>query len=139
VVLVRISFGSPVPEPAALLIPPTTARVHENNVPATLLVGVYENTVLLQMAGGVSELVNIGEGFTVIVNENGVPVQLLAEGVIVIVAVMLVVPALVAVKEGIFPVPFAANPIPGVSFTQEKVVPETGPVKNIIAVVLPLQ
>ena len=53
--------------------------------------------------------------FTLIVNVTGVPVQifpaLVYDGVTVIVAVLLVVPLLIAVKDGIFPVPLAASPI----------------------------
>ncbi len=118
VVLISVSLILPVPEPAGLLIPATIALVQLKVVPLTLLVGVYENKVLLQIAGGVRVLVKTGEGLTVMVNENGVPTQPLAEGVTVTVATMAVVPALMAVKEGIFPVPLAANPIAGVSFTQ---------------------
>ena len=46
----------------------------------------------------------------------GVPMQPFAVGVTVTVATILVVPMLVAVKEGIFPVPLAARPIEGVLF-----------------------
>ena len=53
------------PEPAGLLIPATAARLQLNVVPAVTLVGVYENKVLLHIAGGVSELDKVGEGFTV--------------------------------------------------------------------------
>ena len=58
--LIRISLGSPVPEEATLLNPPTAARVHEKTVPAVPLAGVYENRVLLQIAGGERVLVRIG-------------------------------------------------------------------------------
>ena len=64
VVLIRISPGSPVPEAAGLLIPATAARVQANVTPVVPLVGVYENNVLLQMAGGVNELVSKGIGLT---------------------------------------------------------------------------
>jgi len=82
------------------------------------LVGVYENKVLLQIAGGVRELDNVGVGFTVIVNDNGVPMHPLAVGVTVIVAITGAVPPLMAVNDGIFPVPLAPNPIDGVLLTQ---------------------
>ena len=59
------SFGFPVPDAAALLIPATAALVQLKVVPAVLLVGEYENIVLLQIAGGVSELVSSGVGLTV--------------------------------------------------------------------------
>ena len=64
-VLNSISLGFPAPDDAGLLIPATATRLHENTVPAVPLVGIYENTVLLQIAGGVSELVSVGPGFTV--------------------------------------------------------------------------
>ena len=53
----------------------------------------------------------IGEGFTVIVYVEGVPIQLLAEGVTVMVAEIGAVPVFVAVKAGIFPVLPVAKPI----------------------------
>ena len=52
------------PEEAGLLIPPTAARLHANTTAAVPLVGLYENNVLLQIAGGVSELVSVGLGLT---------------------------------------------------------------------------
>ena len=63
--LISISFGLPVPEEAGLLIPAITARVHAKVIPVVPLAGLYENRVLLQIAGGVSVLVSAGVGFTV--------------------------------------------------------------------------
>ena len=63
-------------------------------------------------------------GFTVIVNVFGIPLQPNAlDGVTVIVATTGEIPALVAVKAGILPFPLAANPLEGVLFVHEKVVP----------------
>ena len=59
--LIRISLGLPVPDEAGLLIPAVAERIHENDVPAVALVGLYENSVLLQIAGG--EVVLLNEGF----------------------------------------------------------------------------
>ena len=59
----------------------------------------------------------VGVGYTVIVNSNGVPTQPLAVGVTVIVATTVAVVLLVAVKDGIFPVPLAPKPMDGVSLT----------------------
>ena len=73
------------------------------------------------------------------VNTSGVPVQPFAVGVTVMVAVMIVLPELVAVNEGIFPVPLAASPMDVVLLLHAKVVPETGPLKVIADVVAPLQ
>ena len=57
------------------------------------------------------EKVKIGVGLTVIVNDFGIPVQPFANGVTVIVEKMGELPVLVAVNEGILPVPEACNPI----------------------------
>jgi hypothetical protein len=65
VVLISVSFGSPVPEFAGLLIPTITALVQENVTPVVPLVGVYENTLLLHIGGATSKLVRVGLGFTV--------------------------------------------------------------------------
>jgi hypothetical protein len=81
----------------------------------------------------------VGVGYTVMVKENGVPTHPLAVGVTVIVATTVTLPALVAVNEGIFPVPLAASPMDGVELTHAKVVPATGPVRVTSDVVEPLQ
>jgi len=57
---VRIS----VPLFAGLLIPATAARAQLKTVPGVPLVGLYENRVLLQIAGGFRRLVSTGTGFT---------------------------------------------------------------------------
>jgi hypothetical protein len=56
-------------------------------------------------------------GYTVIVNDRGVPIHPFAEGVTVMVATTVTVPVLVAVKDGIFPDPLAARPMVGVLLT----------------------
>jgi len=69
-----------------------------------------------------------------------VPVQLLADGVIVMVAVTGLLPELVAVKDGIgLPEPLAARPIDGVLLVHVYVVPDTGPLKVVDDAVTPLQ
>ena len=55
--------------------------------------------------------VTVGFGFTVMVKLPGVPGHPLAVGVTVTVPVMGVVPAFVAVNEGIFPTPLPPNPM----------------------------
>ena len=64
-----------------------------------------------------------GDGFTVMVNVSGVPgqvgVPLLKEGVIVMVAVTGLAPALTALKAPILPVPLAPKPILELLFVQE--------------------
>ena len=59
----------------------------------------------------------VGVGYTVMVNDKGVPVHPFAVGVTVMVAITGAVPLLVAVKDGIFPVPLAASPMDGVLLT----------------------
>jgi hypothetical protein len=66
-VLVNTSLIAPLPLPRGWLMPDTTARVQENVVLPVALAGVYPNVVPLQIATGVSVLVNTGVGFTVIV------------------------------------------------------------------------
>ena len=64
----------------------------------------------------------VGVGFTVMVKFCGVPVQvapaLVYDGVTVMVAVMAVVPALVAVKLGMLPLPLAPRPMAVLLFDQ---------------------
>ncbi len=70
-------------------------------------------------------VVTLAEGFTVIVKVIGVPLQLLILvniGVTVTVAITGVFPVLVAVKEGILPVPEAANPMDVIELLQLYVV-----------------
>jgi hypothetical protein len=66
------------------------------------------------------------EGFTVIVNVCGVPVQFTVPAVKVGVTVRLattgIFPVLTAENNGIFPVPEAARPMAGWSFVQRKIV-----------------
>ena len=69
----------------------------------------------------------------------GVPVHPFAVGVTVIVAVIGDVIALVAVKEGTLPEPFAARPIAVLLFVQVNVVPLTGPDKLVRGATTPVQ
>jgi hypothetical protein len=61
-VLNKVSLGFPVPDAAALLMPATAALLQLNVVPGVELAGIYEKTVLLHIAPGVSVLDNLGEG-----------------------------------------------------------------------------
>jgi len=69
----------------------------------------------------------VGTGLTVIVKVAGTPLQtmlpMVAAGVTVIVPVKGDVPAFVAIKDGISPVPLAANPIDVVLLAQLNTVP----------------
>jgi len=71
---------------------------------------VYVTPVAPAHTEGSPVIVGTGLGFTVIVYADGVPVQLFTVGVTVMVAMMGEVPVLVAVNEGIFPVPLKASP-----------------------------
>ena len=64
--------------------------------------------------------------------------QLLADGVTVIVAVTAAVPGLVAVNDAILPVPDEARPILDVLFVHVYVVPNTAPANVTAAVETPL-
>jgi len=82
--------------------------------------------------------VTTGKGFTMIVNAEGVPVQLFAVGSTEIVEVIATVPALVTIKDGISPVPLDAIPIAVLEFVHAKVVPVVRLVKVIAGIVSPL-
>ena len=71
--MINISFGFAFCADviAALLIPLTAALVHVNIAPLAVLVGVYVKAVLVQIAGGVKELLNVGEDPDEYVNVNG--------------------------------------------------------------------
>ena len=73
------------------------------------------------------------------VKDMGGPVHPFAAGITVMVAIIAVIPLFDAVKEGIFPVPFAPSPMDGLLFVHVKVVPATGPLKAIGAVMTPSQ
>ena len=62
--MVSDSFGFPIPLPAGLVIPATVALVQLKVIPEVELVGEYENTEPLQMAGGLAELVKTGLDIT---------------------------------------------------------------------------
>lgn len=72
------------------------------------------------------------------VNVCGVPGQPAADGVTVMVAVTAALVELVAVKAGIFPLPFAASPMDVLLLVQLNVVAATEPVNAIAFVVAPL-
>ena len=73
------------------------------------------------------------------VKVKAVPVQLLAVGVTVMVAVTGAFVAFVTVKALMFPVPLAAKPIVGSLLVQVYVVPETAEVKVTVFVDAELQ
>jgi len=80
-----------------------------------------------------------GVGFTVIVKNRALPGQPFAVGITVMNPVAGTIPELTAVKEGIFPLPVAANPIEVLLLVQLKPVPLTVPEKFIAPIVPLLQ
>ena len=80
-----------------------------------------------------------GVGYTVIENEDDVPVHPFAKGVMSMFAISMAVPGFVDVKDGIFPVPAAARPMDGRLLVQAKVLPATGLPKITAEVTVPLQ
>ena len=82
-VLISVSvIAAPVPLPAALLMPGTTARVHANVAVVLELVAVYVFAVLLHQLA-VPELVTTAVGLTVTATSKGVPVHMFTVGVII--------------------------------------------------------
>lgn len=78
-----------------------------------------------------------GVGFTIILNDTGVPKQVLENGVTVIREEIGAVELLLALNDVIFPVPVAVKPIPILLFVQLNTVPAMGePVKIIGSVLL---
>jgi hypothetical protein len=77
--LISVSFGFPEPDAGGLLIPSTKARLQAKVVPAVALVGIYENTVLLQIAGGVKVLLSVGIGLTTTTTLYGAELHPLAD------------------------------------------------------------
>ena len=74
----------------------------------------------------------VAAGLTVIVKVTGLPMHPLADGVMVISAVIGAGVLLVVLNEGILPVPLATKPIAGLLLVQLKIVPGTGP-ETVIA------
>lgn len=78
-------------------------------------------------------------GYTENIKALSVPVHPFAVGVIAITALTVAVPVLVAMNEGMDPVPLAARPIDGMLFVHAKLVPATGLLGTIAVVTSPLQ
>ena len=97
--------------------------VHVNVPPAGALVntdaGMLPPLQIVMFAGTVT----VGVGFTVIVYVFGVPGQPATVGVTVIVEVIAAAVKLVAVNDGVFPVPEAPNPMAAFVFVQAYVAP----------------
>jgi hypothetical protein len=127
-----------VPTPFATSPIEVLSFVQLNIVPATALVNTTVE-VLYPLHHVWSRIESIiGVGLTVIVKIPVIPLQLLAAGVIVIVAVTGAVPLLIAVNEGMSPEPLAAKPIDELLFVQLKTVPATEPENRTSVVGSPL-
>ena len=111
--------------------------IHKYVVPTIVLVTSNETAAPEQIVAGVALETKTGFGLTVMVQLDGVPMQPLMVGVTVMVAVMGALVALVAVNEGIFPVPFAPKPIAGFEFVHVKV-PPVGVLTKFVAATLSL-
>ena len=126
------------PEPDAARPIPGVVFVQLNVVPSTAPVkftaAVGEPLHKVWLEGATT----VGVGFTVIVKLCEGPVQVLVDGVTVMVAVTAAVPRLIAVNEAMFPEPEAARPMPGVVFVQLNVVAGTLPLKVTAVVGAPL-
>ena len=68
-----------------------------------------------------------------------VPVQPLAEGETLMIAVIAALPVLIAVNGIMLSAPEAVKPIAVLEFVQLYNVPDTGPLKRVVSVVAPLQ
>ena len=113
--------------------------VQLNIVPATVPVKFTAAVAAPLQSVWLTTAATLALGLTVIVNVIGAPVQPLADGVTVIVPLIAVVPALVATKLGMFPVPDAARPIAVLEFVQLYVVPGVRLVKFTAVVFAPVQ
>ena len=85
---------------------------------------IFKGTPLQTVA--VFEVVTTGVGFIVITYTSAKPAQVPAVGVTVILAVIGVVPELVAVNDGTLPVPLTPNPIFVFELVQLNVTPLDG-------------
>ena len=113
--------------------------VHEKVVPATGPPNVIAEVVTPLQYARLATWFTPGVGLMVNVKDMGGPVHPFAAGITVMVAIIAVIPLFDAVNEGIFPVPFAPSPMDGLLFVHVKVVPATGPLNAIGAVMTPSQ
>jgi hypothetical protein len=123
------------PVPLAARPMDVLSLVHVNEVAPAPLKLTALLIPLLQITWSVT-VFTAGVGFTVIVNVIGVPEQLFADGVIVIVPDIGDVPVFFAVKEEILPDPLGPSPIAVLLFVQLYVVLPTEPLKLTAAVLV---
>jgi hypothetical protein len=100
------------PVPLAATPIPEALFVHAKVVPATGLVKAIAATLSPLHLTASATATTVDVGLTVILKVIGVPVQPFSEGVTTIVETIGAVPALIAVNDGMLPVPAEPNPIP---------------------------
>ena len=109
-----------VPEVTTPVIPVGWIAVHEKVAPGVVLLKVTKAEVSPeQIVWLVGEKFTTGLGFTVMVNVSAILEHPLAVAITVMVDVTGVVPPLVGVNTGIFPLPEAASPILGLVLVHE--------------------
>ena len=140
VVLVAVKLAI-LPVPAAAKPIAVLLFVQLYTVPATVPVK-FTGAILAPLQTNWSAgWLTLALGFTVTVNVVAVPLQeipaLVNVGVIVMVAVTGVLPALMAINDGIVLAPLAPNPMDGLLLVQLYTVPATGPVMATAVVAAP--
>jgi len=137
VVLVAVKAAMS-PEPVAASPMEISELTQLYTVPATLPENETPKVEVLWHKTWLGTALTVGMGFTVMVNDVGVPVhvtpEFAKEGVTKMVAVTGVLVVLVAVKAAILPEPVAPRPMDGSELAQLKTVPGTFP-ENEMAVV----
>jgi hypothetical protein len=111
----------------------------EYTVPGTLPVKFTAVVLLPEQRVWSATAFTVGIGFTLIVNDLGVPLVTPSVGVTMIVATTGEVPVLIAVNAAILPVPLAASPIDVLLLTQLKIVPGIELTNTTVLVLVPLQ
>ena len=137
VVLIAVNAGM-FPLPLAARPMEGLSFVQLNAVPATLPVKLVAAVLAALQITWFAGCTTLGVGFTVIVKLCAGPLHPLAKGSTTMPATTTAFVLLIAVKEGISPVPFAAKPIAGLLFIQLKLLAATGPEKLMVAVLAPL-
>lgn len=138
VLLVAVNEGV-LPEPLEARPIDASELIHSNVVPGVVLVK-FEVGIFIPSQTTVSDgTITFGPGLILIVNETGIPTHPFAAGVTVILAVTGRAVLLIAIKEGMLPVPLAARPMEGSEFVQVNVVPGVVLVKSATVTVVALQ
>jgi hypothetical protein len=131
-VFVAVKTGmSPVPAEGRPMVALSLVQVKLVPGPTGLETAVNDAVTLLQKVWFAMGL-TVGVGFTVIEYVNGVPMQALAVGVIVMAAFIGEIPLLVAVNAGMFPVPVAARPMAVLVLDHVNVAPPPAGLETVV-------